>query len=142
GYRATFPLVLNISGEPTYFMALKDAGGLVKKYAMVNIQKYQNVATGDSIYDCEKQYIEMLSKNGVSNEENTLLQTASGKISKIAQGVIEGNSHYYLMLEGNEDIFDVSVSNFIEIIRYEIGDTITIEYTQGNKLNTVKNIKE
>lgn len=142
GYRATFPLLLNISGEPTYFMALKDDGGLVKKYAMVNIQKYQNVATGDSIYDCEKQYIEMLSKNGVSNEENTLLQTASGKISKIAQGVIEGNSHYYLMLEGNEDIFDVSVSNFIEIIRYEIGDTITIEYTQGNKLNTVKNIKE
>ncbi len=41
GYVATFPLLLNIADEPTYFMALKDASGLVKKYAMVNVQKYQ-----------------------------------------------------------------------------------------------------
>ena len=44
-YKAAFPLLLNISGEPTYFMALKDDAGLVKKYAMVNVQKYQIVAT-------------------------------------------------------------------------------------------------
>lgn len=30
GYKATFPLLLNIDAEPTYFMALKDASGLVK----------------------------------------------------------------------------------------------------------------
>ena len=46
GYQATFPLLLNVAGEPTYFMALKDDAGLVKKYAMVNIQRYQNVAIG------------------------------------------------------------------------------------------------
>ena len=49
GYRASFPLLLNIAGEPTYFMALKDDAGLVKKYAMVNVQKYQWVAIGDTI---------------------------------------------------------------------------------------------
>ena len=48
-YTATFPLLLNISGEPTYFIALKDDAGLVKKYAMVNVQKYQIVAIGDKI---------------------------------------------------------------------------------------------
>ncbi len=41
GYRSTFPLLLNIDGEATYFMALKDAAGLVKMYAMVNVQQYQ-----------------------------------------------------------------------------------------------------
>ena len=46
GYKATFPLLLNIDAEPTYFMALKDASGLVKKYAMVNVHNYQIVATG------------------------------------------------------------------------------------------------
>ena len=28
GYQATFPLILNIDGQPTYFMALKDAACL------------------------------------------------------------------------------------------------------------------
>ena len=41
-YKAAFPLLLNISGEPTYFMALKDDAGLVKKYALVNIQKIRS----------------------------------------------------------------------------------------------------
>ena len=63
GYQATFPLLLNISGEPTYFMALKDDAGLVKMYAMVNIQKYQWVATGDSIKECEKSYSQLLKTN-------------------------------------------------------------------------------
>ena len=45
-YKATFPLLLNVSDQPTYFMALKDSAGLVKMYAMVNVQQYQVVATG------------------------------------------------------------------------------------------------
>lgn len=56
-YTATFPLLLNISGEPTYFIALKDDAGLVKKYAMVNVQKYQIVAIGDSVSQCEENYL-------------------------------------------------------------------------------------
>lgn len=53
GYKATFPLLLNIDAEPTYFMALKDASGLVKKYAMVNVHNYQIVATGDTVNDAK-----------------------------------------------------------------------------------------
>ena len=48
-YEAAFPLLLNISDQPTYFIALKDGAGLVKKYAMVNVQKYQTVAIGDTV---------------------------------------------------------------------------------------------
>ena len=44
GYKATFPLLINVGGQPTYFMALKDSSGLVKSYAMLNIEKYQTVA--------------------------------------------------------------------------------------------------
>ena len=56
-YKATFPLLLNISGEPTYFIALKDDAGLVKMYAMVNVQKYQIVAVGDTVSECEEAYL-------------------------------------------------------------------------------------
>ena len=48
-YVSTFPLLLNISNQPTYFMALKDSAGLVKMYAMVNVEQYQIVATATSL---------------------------------------------------------------------------------------------
>ena len=133
GYEATFPLLLNISGEPTYFMALKDGAGLVKKYAMVNIQKYQNVAIGDTVSECEKAYRSLLRENGIetaSGQEGS--QTVTGKITKIAQAVVDGNSHYYLMLEGMDDIFDVSVYDHLDIIRYETGDEITLGYEESD----------
>ena len=41
-------------------MSLKDAAGLVKKYAMVNVQQYQIVAIGDSVGQCEDNYLELL----------------------------------------------------------------------------------
>ena len=60
-YRATFPLLLNIAGEPTYFIALKDDALLVKMYAMVNVSRYNIVGTGQSIYECEQDYKRKLS---------------------------------------------------------------------------------
>ncbi|BDF33212.1 hypothetical protein CE91St62_12770 [Lachnospiraceae bacterium] len=143
-YTSTFPLLLNISDEPTYFMALKDDAGLVKKYAMVNVQKYQIVAIGDSVSQCEENYLELLLSNGVKEAEKDTreVMTATGKITKIAQAVIEGSSHYYVMLEGSDEIFDVSVVDFIDIVKYDVGQEVTIEYKQGEKANTVMSLSE
>ncbi|MBU3875982.1 CvpA family protein [Faecalicatena sp. AGMB00832] len=138
-YVATFPLLLNISGEPTYFIALKDDAGLVKKYAMVNVQKYQIVAIGDTVSACEEAYTKLMYDNGIKEVEKDTreIETMKAKITKIAQGVIEGNSHYYIMMEGSDDIFDVSVVDFIDIIKYDVGDEVTIEYKKGEESNTV-----
>lgn len=138
-YVATFPLLLNISGEPTYFIALKDDAGLVKKYAMVNVQRYQIVAIGDTVSACEEAYTKLMYQSGIKEEEADTREvlTAEGKISKIAQGVIDGNSHYYIMLEGDDHIYDVSVVDFIDIIRYEVGDEVTVEYKESAKTNMV-----
>lgn len=142
-YTATFPLLLNISDEPTYFIALKDDAGLVKKYAMVNVQKYQIVAIGDSVSQCEENYLELLLSNGVREEEEDTreVKTISGKITKIAQAVIDGTSHYYLMVEGSDDIFDTSVVDFIDIVRCEVGQGVQIEYKEGEKANTVMSLE-
>ena len=138
-YTATFPLLLNISGEPTYFIALKDDAGLVKMYAMVNVQRYQIVAVGDTVSECEAAYTDLMYENGIKEvEEDTReILSITAPITKIAQGVIDGNSHYYIMLEGSDDIFDVSVVDFIDIIRYNVGDEVTIEYKEGEQSNTV-----
>ncbi len=70
-YDATFPLLLNISDQPTYFMALKDAAGLVKMYAMVNVQQYQIVATGNSVRQCQQNYHDLLIDNQVIEDDGT-----------------------------------------------------------------------
>lgn len=138
-YKAAFPLLLNISGEPTYFIALKDDAGLVKKYAMVNVQKYQIVAIGDTVSECEENYTTLMYENGIKQvEEDTRdILTLSGKITKIAQSVIDGNSHYYIMLEGSDEIFDIPVVDFIDIIKFNVGDEVTVEYKEGETSNTV-----
>ena len=142
-YTATFPMLLNVADEPTYFIALKDDAGLVKKYALVNIQKYQIVAVGDSVNECEESYRNLLVKNGITKEEEDTRQekSISGKITKIAQGVVDGNSHYYIMLDSSDQIFDVSVVDHIDIIRYEEGQTITMEYKEDTPANTVTAIR-
>ena len=142
-YRATFPLLLNISGEPTYFIALKDDAGLVKKYAMVNVQKYQIVAIGDSVSQCEENYLELLFSNGVKEVEKDTreIKKTTGKITKIAQAVIDGTSHYYIMVEGSKDIFDVSVVDFIDVIRCEEGQTVVMEYKEDEKANLVMSLE-
>ncbi|HIS25456.1 MAG TPA: CvpA family protein [Candidatus Pullilachnospira intestinigallinarum] len=142
GYRATFPILLNISGEPTYFMALKDDAGLVKKYAMVNIQKYQNVAVGDSVSQCEEAYIQMLASSGISSgADGGEIQKVSGRIARIAQSVIDGNSHFYLVLEGDSRIFDVPVQDFLKVVALTEGDSVTMAYLEGDPVCTVTGLE-
>lgn len=131
GYRATFPLLLNISDEPTYFMALKDGAGLVKKYAMVNVQKYQWVAIGDTVQECEKAYVKLLTTNGITKGETAgVFEQAKGKIASIAPVVIEGTTHYYICLENSDEIFDVNLSDttLVDVVKYAVGDMISFEY--------------
>ena len=143
GYKATFPLLINVGGQPTYFMALKDDAGLVKCYAMLNIEKYQNVAIGDSVLQCESNYIQLLKDNGIvdkSTQEITNTESVTGVISKIMPVVADGNTHMYIMLDGHNDIYDVNAADNIDIIRYEAGMNIKLEYIKAGNVNTVTSI--
>ena len=143
GYRATFPLLLNISGEPTYFMALKDDAGLVKMYGMVNIQKYQWVATGNTIQECEKAYSKLLKNNGITSSLEKKSKTISGRITNFIPVNIEGNTHIYFALEGEEEVFDVDLTNtdLLDIVKYQQGDMIKILYTDDDYPAKVVKIK-
>ena len=143
GYRSTFPLLLNIDGEATYFMALKDAAGLVKMYAMVNVQQYQYVATGETIRDCEKMYRELLVSKGISTIEPGEIREANGVIEVLQPVVLEGNTHYYLCLQGDDHIYDVDLSNttLIEAIRFRVGDRVKFTYEQTGSLCIVTELR-
>ena len=138
-YAATFPLLLNIAEQPTYFMALKDASQLVKMYAMVNVSQYQIVATGASVMECEENYRTMLLKNGLigaedaepGEPEKTLEKR--GVLAEIRSAVIAGNSYYYLRFEGETDFsVRVSAADAPYAPLLNAGDRVTVEYLEGH----------
>ena len=134
-YTSTFPLLINVSNQPTYFMALKDGAGLVKKFAMIDIQRYQNVAVGDTVADTQKAYEALLATNGVVAENNdgtTDVVTVKGTIRSMNQAVIEGNTHFYLTVEGEDgSIFDFALPGLLDIVGYKVGDEINFTYVEA-----------
>lgn len=140
GYKATFPLLLNISNQPTYFIALKDEAGLVKKYAMVNIEKYQIVAIGDTISECENNYIDLLSKSNIEINKNKTKQNIKGKITYIKELVIDGNSHIFIKIDNNRKYFGIPVKNNLNILNYQLNDNIYLEYEEQENYNIITKI--
>ena len=132
-YTATFPLLINVANQPTYFMALKDSAGLVKKFAMIDIQRYQNVAVGDTVAECQKSYEALLATNGVDTGDSTQtdVKQAKGIIATMAQAVIEGDSHYYVTLQGDSSIYDFPLPGMLEIVAYSAGDEISFTYVDA-----------
>ena len=141
-YQATFPLLINVSGQPTYFMALKDDAGLVKQFAMLDIQRYQNVAVGNTVAECQKVYQALLATNGVLAESgvDTGAVEKQGTIAHIAQAVVEGNSHFYVKLDDGSAIYDFALPGLIEIVGYKEGDAITFTYVEAEPTNPVEEI--
>jgi len=141
GYQATFPLLLNVSGQPTYFMALKDASQLVKMYAMVNVQQYQVVATGSSLAQCEKNYIALLEQNSI-HVTTTGNNTVTGKIADIRSAVVDGNTRYFLQLEGENWYYTVNVADAEICAILNVGDRVSISaYDSEGELRSAVSVE-
>ncbi len=143
-YSATFPLLLNIEGQPTYFMALKDASSLVKMYAMVNVQQYQVVANGYSVAECQENYHNLLKKNGIIKEEvkeEPVVEkvTVIGAIEDIKIAVIEGTTNYYFTLGGKH--YRVSASDSEAAVFLSVGDEVTLEINAADAENDIISAK-
>ena len=135
-YRATFPLLLNIAGEPTYFIPLKDAANLVKTYAMVNVARYDIVAIGDTVPVCEQKYIQMLTDKGITQTEDLPQTEAEGEVAEIRTAVIEGNSYYFIRLEGKEVFYSLSAAQNRDVVTLNEKDTVSIQFAvppEGSK---------
>lgn len=127
-YTSTFPLLLNIAGEPTYFIPLKDATDLVKSYAMVNVAQYQIVAIGSTVATCEKNYVSLLAEKGVTIPEERVETQASGVLEEIRSAVMDGNTYYFLRLENEAFFYSVSAKENPVAVTLNVGDRITIDH--------------
>ena len=138
-YQATAPLLLNTGGQPTYFMALKDASQLVKMYAMVNVQQYNIVAIGNSVDECVENYEELLLQNDI--HVSTLpgsegSETLSARVEAVRSAVIDGNTLFYLSFEGEEGWYTISAADCPEAAVLSPGDRVTVTFTPGEEVLT------
>lgn len=150
-WTATFPILLNISGQPTYFMSLKDDASLVKHYAMVNVQNYQVVATGKTIAECTENYVNLLAQSNINikvdidkikddtdkNEPSTdkpaekTTVTVNGTVSDIRTAVMGGESYYFIRLEKGRTYYKVSASENEAVVILNTGDSVSLTYQKG-----------
>lgn len=147
GYTATFPILLNVSGEPTYFMALKDSSQLVKMYAMVNVEQSTIVGVGSSLAECTENYANELEKNGVNvevdvdsmGEEETpdapKVETVdvTGTVEEIRSIITGGETYFYIKLQDNATYYKVAVKDAERIVILNAGDTITFTVDKDAK---------
>eukprot|EP00831_Metopus_contortus_P068023 TRINITY_DN6077_c0_g1_i1.p3 TRINITY_DN6077_c0_g1~~TRINITY_DN6077_c0_g1_i1.p3 ORF type:complete len:176 (-),score=26.83 TRINITY_DN6077_c0_g1_i1:108-635(-) len=128
GYTATFPYLINIQNEPTYFMTLKDANGLVKQYAMVNVKNYNNVGVGDSLQSTLNKYLEGLTNTNISLEGSNNEETKTGIVERIGLVIKDGNSIYDIKLKGDQNIYSVSTETAREVALTAVNDDVEIKY--------------
>lgn len=128
GYKATFPYLVNIQNEPTYFTTLKDSNGLVKQYAMVNVKNYNIVGVGDSIQGTLNKYLEGLTNTNISLEGASSEEVLEGEIERLGMVVKDGTSIYDLKLKGNDNIFSVSTETSREVALTSVGDKVRLKY--------------
>ena len=151
GYQAPFPLLLNIAGEPTYFMALKDvrADGsqIIQSYALINVKQYTKIKVyGKTLAECLSKYIAQLEANGIkvdidadqvvdpstdgdgSTGTQVETKTVTGKIADIRTQVVAGETCYYIKLVGSDVYYSISASKSESAVILNANDTVTIKY--------------
>lgn len=141
-YSATFPLLLNISDRPTYFVSLKDEAGLVKMYAFVDVEQYQIVGTGQTIDEARKAYRTALNLEDVEIKDPVDTLEKSGTIDSIADVVISGDTCYYFTLKGSSDVYAAVVTASEQLPFLKAGDKITFTYSEDETPKNIVEIKE
>ena len=130
GYTATFPYLINIQNEPTYFMTLKDSNGLVKQYAMVNVKNYNTIGVGDTLQATLNKYLEGLTNTNISLESGNQEETLAGEVERIGVVIKDGTSIYDIKLKNNENIFSVSTETSRDVALSKPGDTVEIKFVK------------
>lgn len=131
-YSATTPIPLNVSAIPTYFLTLKDKEGLIKSYAMINIEHYEVYGIGSTIMEAKRSYINSINTNGNNtafSSDEAYGYTVKGKISRISANSESGNTFYYMILDDDRTklyMASYTISEELPITRE--GDTVEISY--------------
>ena len=114
-YTATAPSLVKLSGKAYYLVSLKDDAGLIKSYALVDAEDYQQVTVDNDIEDLIAQFTDsdtsVLSgaSNNASGEKKKEAIIIQGTVEQLASQMISGSTVYYISSSGQ--IYKVKASD-------------------------------
>lgn len=135
-YQATFPVMYNILGKPTYVSSLKDKAGLVKSVAFVSVEDFSVLGIGETKEEALRNYREALASKGnnVAIENDTTRVEIEGIITRVSPDVKNGNTFYYMTIDSATNIIFSATSKVAnEIPLTAVGDKVKISYEKGQK---------
>ena len=144
GYKASFPSLINVSGQATYIMVLKDASGYVRLYALVNVQHPSIVATAPKQDEAMKAYKELLVEDGIIDSgklPDSSLPSVTVTIADVKTYTVDGNTVFYFVSEDGY-YYKGLLRDFEDMIFFDIGDSAVISYeeTENPKIREIGTI--
>jgi len=139
GFGATFPVLYNIGGIPTYLTTLKGDDGLLKMFGFVSAQNLMVLGVGSTIQDALRNYQNSLQQQGRTLVADDVVkqQRLEGEVLAIARERRGDIDYYYFILKGHEDTEFYAAPELSPELKWtRVGDTIAIDFDEG-KLRSV-----
>ena len=146
GYEATFPVLVNVNGRPTYLMSLRsdasESKSVLKMYAMVDATDYQKVTTvsvDQGLNVLKKQMIAI--QGGSDDISSAVTESKDITVNDLRLITSEGNTIYYFKDEEDTKYrmnFSVKYEDALAFL--SDGDAVTVEYIESDDIQLVQAI--
>lgn len=142
GYQATAPSLVKLADTAYYLVSLKDDAGLVKSYALVDAEDYQQVTVNNDVANLISQVTgrDATSLAGLSTNESGEVEEAeviSGKVEALGSQMIAGSTVYYIQSEGQIYKVKATEDSTDKLPFIKVGDSFTGQLDKNNYLKNI-----
>ncbi len=124
-------------------MVLKDNGGLVKQYALVNVSKYNVVATATTQKEVLKEYKKLLRENDLIDPQVAKNDQLFDEITvDDVQFVLVDDETIVYIRDGANNIYKQNFSENESLITIRQGDMIKVYYDEKSDITTITSFEK
>ena len=144
-YKATAPTLAKLNDKAYYIVSLKDDAGLVKSYAVVDAEDYQQVTVNNDIETLISQFTDsdtsVLSGSGQAAGTDQDVEVIKGVVDQLASQMISGSTVYYI--SSSDKIYKVKATEetIDQLPFLKVGDQFSGELSKNNYLKNFKIIE-
>ena len=144
-YKATAPTLAKLNDKAYYIVSLKDDAGLVKSYAVVDAEDYQQVTVNNDIETLISQFTDsdtsVLSGSAQAAGTDQEVEVIKGVVDQLASQMISGSTIYYISSSGKIYKVKATEETIDQLPFLKVGDQFSGELTKNNYLKNFKIIE-
>ena len=144
-YTATAPTLAKLNDKAYYIVSLKDDAGLVKSYAVVDAEDYQQVTVNNDIETLISQFTDsdtsVLSGSAQAAGTDQEVEVIKGVVDQLASQMISGSTVYYISSSGKIYKVKATEETIDQLPFLKVGDQFSGELSKNNYLKNFKIIE-